>query len=87
MATLETVDIRPAPWNTKAETYWLALNLKAGADADEGVYAPLELSSPTTSDPKIAGKHYGGLGLIMLVRYIDSPCGLFAPNYGLLQQS
>jgi hypothetical protein len=72
------VQVRPGPWNVKAETYWLALYLGAGADNEEGVYAPLELSSLIISDAKIAGKHRGGLGLIMIVRYSDTPCGKLA---------
>ena len=72
----EHTQVRPAPWDTKAETYWLVLYLKSGVDKEDGVYAPLELSSPTTSDPQSAGKHCGGLGLIVIVRYLDTPCGL-----------
>jgi hypothetical protein len=75
MESAPPVQIRPAPWNAKAEMYWLALYLKAGVDTDEGVYAPLEASSPIFSDPEISGKHRGGLGLIMIVRYLETPCG------------
>jgi hypothetical protein len=75
MESAPPVQIRPAPWDAKAEMYWLALHLKAGVDTDAGVYAPLEASSPTFSDPELAGKHRGGLGLIMIVRYSDIPCG------------
>jgi len=69
------VQINPAPWYTKAETYWLAVKLGASSELPEGVYAPLEASAPATSDPEYAGKHRGGLGLIMIVRYSDTPCG------------
>jgi len=75
MTSTAPVQIKPAPWNTKAETYWLALNLGANDEIPQGVYAPLEASSPATSDPEHAGKHRGGLGLIMIVRYSDTPCG------------
>jgi hypothetical protein len=75
MDSAAPVRVHPGPWNAKAEAYWLAINVKAGVDTDEGVYAPLEASSPSTSDPANAGKHHGGLGLIMIVRYSDTPCG------------
>lgn len=75
MTSPAPVQIKPAPWDTKAEKYWLALNLGASGKFPQGVYAPLEASSPTTSDPEHAGKHRGGLGLIMIVRYSDTPCG------------
>jgi hypothetical protein len=71
------VQIRPPPWNAKADVYWLALYLKAGVDTDTGVYAPLEASSPLITDPDLAGKHRGGLSLIMIVRYFEAPCGQF----------
>jgi hypothetical protein len=69
------VQVRPAPWHTEAEVYWLALYLKAGVNTDQGVYAPLEASSPATVDPEHVGKHSGGLSLIMILRYSDTPCG------------
>ena len=75
------VKVRPAPWQMKAETYWLTLNLPAGFDSEKGVYAPLEASSKTTTDPELVGKHSGGLGLIMIVRYSDTPCGSFPSNH------
>jgi hypothetical protein len=75
MESPEHVRVAPAPWDTTAETYWLALYLKAGADGDSGVYAPLEFSSPSTTDPQKSGNYHGGLGLIVIVRYRDTPCG------------
>lgn len=80
MDTTAPVEVHPGPWDTKAETYWLALNLKSDADREDGVYAPLELSSPATSDPAQVGKNHGGLGLIMIVRYADTPCGSSTPK-------
>lgn len=41
----------------------------------EGVYAPLEASSPEFADPQLAGEFKGGLGMIMVVRYEDTPAG------------
>ncbi len=75
MTSPTPVQIKPAPWDTKVEKYWLVLNLGASGEFPQGVYAPLEASSAATSDPEHAGKHRGGLGLIMIVRYLDSPCG------------
>ena len=77
-----SIKVQPAPWATKAETYWLALYLRSGVDSEAGVYAPLEASAPTIRDPVQAGKHVGGLGLIMIVRYTDTPVGmLLVPQY------
>ena len=75
MTSHAPVQIKPAPWDNKAETYWLALNLGASGEFPQGVYAPLEASSPAISDPELAGKHRGGLGLVMIVRHADTPCG------------
>lgn len=75
MTSPAPVEIKRAPWDTKAKMYWLVLNLGASGKFPQGLYAPLEASSPATSDPEYLGKHRGGLGLIMIVRYSDTPCG------------
>ena len=66
------VPIKPAPWTTKCASYWLLLNLRK---LPEGVYDPLEASSPEFADPQLAGEFKGGLGMIMVVRYEDTPTG------------
>lgn len=66
------VPIKPAPWTTKCASYWLLLNLRK---LPEDVYDPLEASSPEFADPQLAGEFKGGLGMIMVVRYEDTPTG------------
>ena len=66
------VPIKPAPWTTKCASYWLLLTLRK---LPEGVYDPLEASSPEFADPQLAGEFKGGLGMIMVVRYEDTPTG------------
>lgn len=67
----------PAPWATKSECYWLLFNL---SKLPEGIYDPLEASSPELMDlgkDGKAGQFKGGLGIIMIVRYSDTPVGRF----------
>jgi len=78
------VPIKPAPWMTKCASYWLLLNLRK---LPEGVYDPLEASSPEFADPQLAGEFKGGLGMIMVVRYEDTPTGerhVFLLNFNFL---
>ena len=67
------VEIKPAPWDLKAESYWLMLSLPAVLP--ENIYDPLEASFPEFADPKLAGEFKGGLGTIAIVRYFNTPCG------------
>lgn len=66
----------PAPWTTKAECYWLFLYLK---DLPPGLYNPLE--EGRFGDGKLAeekdkvGAFKSGLGVVMIVRYADTPVG------------
>lgn len=73
----------PAPWTCKCETYWLFLWLPHALPP--GIYDPLDApTSNTTSD-----EFKGGLGMIQVVRYLDTPAGpydelLIIPgNYGV----
>ncbi|KAK4541140.1 hypothetical protein LTR36_008214 [Oleoguttula mirabilis] len=61
----------PPPWSTRNEAYWLLLTLRNPLPA--GIYDPLEASHPacTTSGFK------GGLGMVQIVRYTDTPCGSY----------
>jgi hypothetical protein len=61
-----------APWNLKSECYWLFLTLKS---LPVGLYDPLEASSDACAG-KDAGEFKGGLGIIMIVRYKDTPVGM-----------
>ncbi|KAF2177720.1 hypothetical protein K469DRAFT_719651 [Zopfia rhizophila CBS 207.26] len=65
----------PAPWNTKSECYWLFLAL---SKLPEGLYDPLEASSEElvdTGNGGAGGEFRGGLGVVMIVRYRDTPVG------------
>lgn len=62
------VQYAPAPWTLKCESYWLLLNLKT---LPKGVYDPLE-------EPCLEhGEFAGGLGCIIVVRYKDTPVGMY----------
>ena len=57
----------PAPWTLQCESYWLLLNLKT---LPKGVYDPLE-------EPCLEhGEFKGGLGVIIIVRYKNTPVGM-----------
>ncbi|KAF1954650.1 hypothetical protein CC80DRAFT_123536 [Byssothecium circinans] len=56
----------PAPWSTKSECYWMFLTLR---ELPQGVYSTLE-------EPCLGqGDFKGGLGIIIVVRYKDTPVG------------
>jgi len=59
-----------APWKLMAECYTLLLKLK---DLPKGVYDPLEAA---WADEGL-GKFAGGLGAVIIVRYSDTPVGMF----------
>lgn len=61
----------PPPWSTRNEAYWLLLWLSSPLPAD--IYDPLEASHTacTTTGFK------GGLGMIQIVRYTDTPVGAY----------
>ena len=59
----------PPPWTLKAETYWLLLWLSNPLPA--GIYAPLEAASINEQH----GRFKGGVGMIQIVRYSDTPVG------------
>jgi hypothetical protein len=63
----------PAPWTTESECWLLTVFL--GSKLPEGVYDPLEASSSAFANSKEAGKFEGGLGMIMIVRYKETPVG------------
>lgn len=66
-----------APWNLKAECYWLLLTLTKLPD---GIYDSLETSSVDCVGKK-AGEFKGGLGFIMIVRYRDTPVGMLSQPF------
>jgi hypothetical protein len=69
-------DIAPvsAPWKLKAEAWWFILSLNASAGKlAEGNFAPLEVQSKQLAEE--AGVYRGGLSVVMLIRYKESPVG------------
>jgi hypothetical protein len=83
MATHETLYTEPepykvprirAPWTLKAESYVLFLKLKT---LPKGVYSPLE---ETWADEGL-GTFTGGVGMVMIVRYSDTPVGKFRSSW------
>lgn len=46
-----------------------------GRGLPEGVYDPLEASSPEFADPSTAGEFRGGIGVVVIVRYSETPVG------------
>jgi hypothetical protein len=78
MPSSHPVQHAPSPWTTKSECYWLFLYLK---DLPAGLYDPLEgqrFGDGNLSEEKEkVGEFKGGLGLIMIVRYADTPVGKF----------
>ena len=64
----------PAPWTCKCTAYWLLSTSPSILPAD--AYAPLEASSAALSDPIQAGAFKGGLAMVQVVRYSDTPVGI-----------
>lgn len=64
---LAPVPLAPAPWNVKVESYFIPLSLKT---LPKGVYDPLE--EPCLEQ----GEFKGGLGMIFVMRYSDTPVGM-----------
>jgi len=60
-----------APWTSQCETYWLLLWLSNPLPA--GIYAPLEASAINEQH----GPFKGGLGMVQIVRYSDTPVGAY----------
>ena len=61
----------PPPWATRNEAYWLPLWLSNPLAS--GVYDQLEASSSECTTSGFTG----GLGMIQIVRYTDTPCGSY----------
>jgi hypothetical protein len=76
MASAHPVPHVPAPWTTKAECYWLFLYLK---DLPIGLYDLLEEErfgdGMLSEEKEKVGEFKGGLGVVMIVRYADTPVG------------
>jgi len=67
------VPLHPPPWPLHCEQYWLFSWLSAGG-LPRGCYGPFEAPDANASGAAEASR--GGLVVIMLVRYTDTPCGM-----------
>ncbi|KAK4200041.1 hypothetical protein QBC40DRAFT_226474 [Triangularia verruculosa] len=66
----------PPPWNTKATMYLIPFwtSSKTAANLPEKAYHPLEHQSPFSS-PQESGKALGGLSMVQIIRYHETPVG------------
>ncbi|KAI9806517.1 MAG: hypothetical protein M1833_003704 [Piccolia ochrophora] len=69
------IDYAPPPWSCKCSSFWLFVSFSDPLPAS--VYAPLEASSPSTSSPTETGRFRGGLGVVQVLRYSDTPVGSY----------
>ncbi|KAI9705816.1 MAG: hypothetical protein M1836_005222 [Candelina mexicana] len=69
------VALASPPWKCKCEAYWLTFY--ASGPLPEDQYAPLEATSPAWTDPRKSGHFRGGLGMIQIVRYSETPVGSY----------
>ncbi|KAK4184157.1 hypothetical protein QBC35DRAFT_66477 [Podospora australis] len=69
------IALSPPPWNTRATMYLIAFwtSAKIASDLPPKAFHPLELQSSFAS-PKF-GNPTGGLSMIQLIRYHDTPVG------------
>ena len=76
-----------APWKCKGEAFWFFGYDKGAEYPPPSYFSPLERTS-TFGDPEVTGKFKGGLSSLMVVRYAESPVGMWPlvscltlPNY------
>ncbi|KAI9805903.1 MAG: hypothetical protein M1825_000517 [Sarcosagium campestre] len=66
----------PPPWTCKCSSYWLPF-YSTSPSLPENAYSPLEAAYPGFSAENEAGAFRGGLGMVQLVRYSDTPAGAY----------
>ena len=68
--------VAPPPWSCKCTAYVLPFfySASSGLQADQA-YAPLEAASPTFSSESAAGAYRGGLCMLQIIRYTETPVG------------
>jgi hypothetical protein len=72
---MTTLKEAPAPWvNMKAEGYSFFSITRTSDVLPSSTYDPLERKT-AFADPEVSGHFAGGLGTLMIVRYLESPCG------------
>ncbi|KAF2786235.1 hypothetical protein K505DRAFT_260305 [Melanomma pulvis-pyrius CBS 109.77] len=76
MSSPHPVPRAPAPWTTTSECYWLFVTMK---ELPTGVYDALEETrfggGKLAEEREKVGEFKGGLGIVMVVRYSDTPVG------------
>jgi hypothetical protein len=70
-----TIEVAPAPWTLKGTIYSFFLystskDAKLLSSKKEFLFSPLEAASPFSD-----GEFVGGLGIVQLIRYSESPVG------------
>lgn len=79
MSTSErSLPLAPPPWTCKVTVYVLSFYHSASSTLPlDIVYDPLELHTESFSSEKETGKFVGGLGFAQIVRYSESPVGMY----------
>ena len=68
----------PPPWTNKCTAYVLPFYNSASSGLPlHTAYAPLEARTPAFSAQKEAGTYKGGLGLVQIIRYSETPVGAY----------
>ena len=68
----------PSPWGCKGEAFWFFgyISPKKGEYPPPAAFGSSEGSS-SFSDAKATGEYHGGLTSLMLIRYKDTPVGVY----------
>lgn len=68
--------IAPPPWKTKCTAYLLAFNASSTTPLPRNrAYTPLNASHAPFSSPAECGEFRGGLGMLQVLRYTETPVG------------
>ncbi|KAK3329905.1 hypothetical protein B0H66DRAFT_40957 [Apodospora peruviana] len=74
MTDTDPIILAPAPWKAKCTAYIIMIWTSGGKTGlPPKAYSPLEAASPFASDT--FGPSVGGLGMVQLVRYSETPAG------------
>ncbi|PSS29781.1 hypothetical protein PHLCEN_2v2929 [Hermanssonia centrifuga] len=67
----------PVPWKCKGESFVFATYIsKKASYPSNASFNPLEAGS-SFADPAVTGEFHGGLGMIMVIRYKETPVGSY----------
>ena len=69
----------PSPWECKGEAFWFFgyISPKEGEYPPSAAFDNSEIASPF-SDAKVTGDYHGGLTALMLIRYKETPVGVYS---------